>query len=308
MKDMLDYSKLSNVQLDLFEDKPGYAALIMEEFIRLKHYLKLKTLKGNIDMIKKQFRYHLETSENKRHELEEHNLVCKFTTKKTGTTDYLSLNEFLYDHFGQLFVDMAEVKYEKIKDNNELLELVKPYQNPVSFFCAPAFNKAGKELIKPNLNKYTRLGMEELATSLNAVLPKAEMYDSQYEELKNEMMKCSIIQTLAIETDEKVKKDLKRLLKHKYGSVSLRFNKPTYDSEEIYKKLGADFLIQYSQPDAKLLKQNIMKGWIKEKDVEKFKTIHDIETEFTVMRLDVDRRIRTMYESQLIRYSLQRAN
>lgn len=308
MKRDFNFNHLSEVQLNLFSDMPSYSALLMEEFIRSKYYSELKSVKANIDSVKAEFHRQLKDSEYRRHELEEHNLVCKFVNKKSGETDYEGLNEYLLDHYGVLFVNMAKIDYPRIKDEPSLLELVEPFQQPLTYYCSPSFNKNGKSVIKPRLKKFEGKKTDVLAESLNNFLPISDFYKQQYERLKSEMLKCTTVKRMVHSKDEHEIKKLKKLLKHEYGSISVRSNKPSFDVAGIYRKLGEEFLIQYCKPDSQQLQQAIMNGYVKEKEIEQFKTIVNIETEFVVMKLDVDRRVRDMFERQRIQASLRRAN
>jgi hypothetical protein len=308
MKKDFSFNNLSEVQLNLFSDLPSYSALLMEEFIRSKYYSELKSVKANIDSVKAEFHRQLKDSEYRRHELEEHNLVCKFVNKKIGMTDYEGLNEYLLDHYGVLFVNMAKVDYPRIKEDSSLLELVEPFQQPLTYYCSPSFNKKGKAIIVPNLKKFEGKKTNVLAESLNNFLPISDFYKQQYERLRLEMLKCTTVKRIIQSKDEHEIKMLKKQMKHEFGSISVRSNKPNFDVEGIYKKLGEEFLIQYCKPDSQQLQQAIMNGYVKEKEIEQFKTIVDIETEFVVMRLDVDRRVRDMFERQRIQASLRRAN
>jgi hypothetical protein len=308
MRKEFSFNSLSEVQLNLFSDVPSYSALLMEEFIRSKYYLEFKSVKANIDSVKAEFHRQLKNSEYRRHEMEEHNLVCKFVNKKIGNTDYEGLNEYLLDHYGVLFVKMAKVDSHRVKKDPSLLELVEPYQQPLSYYCSPSFNKKGKESTVPKLKKFEGKKTEVLAESLNNFLPISDFYKQQYEQLKSEMMKCTTVKRIIQTKDEHEVKKLKKQMKHEYGSLSVRSNKPSYDVEGIYKKYGEEFLIQYCKPDSTKLQQAILNGYVKEKEIEQFKTIVNIETEFVVMRLDVDRRVRDIFEKQRIQASLRRAN
>ncbi|WP_201715520.1 hypothetical protein [Rossellomorea arthrocnemi] len=308
MKKRLNFRELSETQLDFFNPAPGYAAIIMEEFLHQGLYSEMKEVASRMKGIKNEFHRQLKGSDNRRHEMEEHNLVCKFVPKSTYKVDYEGLNEYLHDHYG-LLLHVAKVDHTVIKEDEELCNQLANYQLPLSFYIQPSFNKSGKELIRPSEETFEGVETDMLAKGLNRLIPVSEYYENAYEELKREMMKCSIVKDIIHQyKDQSEVKQLKKLLKHKYGSVTVISNKPQYDIQKITEDFGHEFLIKHSKPDSQLLESIILNGWISEKEVKQFKTIIDMPLDFIVMKLDVDRRVTAMYHDQRIRASLRKSS
>lgn len=128
------------------KQEPSLAAELMERFMEEGKYPLLNQQKGKIDKLTTSVRKKLEESEVKRHEFSEFNMVGKFIAKKVYETDYIALNEYLYD-IG-LLLQVAEIDNNAIDGNVLYFDMIQDFKLSDSFYIKPNFNKAGKALNK----------------------------------------------------------------------------------------------------------------------------------------------------------------
>lgn len=301
----LRHEYYADTQLDFFEPAPSYAAQLMEAFIHDGNYKSLKAADADLKSVKKSFHDKLKDSEISRHEFKEQNIVCKFVRKEIYHTNYKELNKYIQENYGWLS-QVAKLDMTSIKKEAELLKKINPFQDPPTFYVKPSLNKVGKERVKFRTTNFDNGDLE----SLGNVFLRLHTIDKEckldYEVLKKDMMKCTIVQELIQTDDPKHIKELKKQMSHSYGSVSVIKNTPSYDIVSIEQELGEDFLINYSKPDSSLLEEFIACGHIRESEIAQFKQLVDVNLDFIVMHLDVDQRISSMFHNKRINDSLRR--
>lgn len=282
--DLKKCKRCSRTEKALFEPVPT-AADLMESFMMKGTYPTLKLYEKHLKQVKDTMKSKLLSSDERRHEFKEVNLVAKFVPKKISDIDYIGLNTYL-DDLG-LLAHILEIDHKRVKKEPMILEQLKAYQLEPTQYVKPSFNKLGKSLNQVPELRNEGWSVEELAFTCSTIDAKYSSYKKQYETLKEEMIKC-----------EKLKSDKK--LVNKYGSVSLINNAPLYDISSIYNEMGSDLLIEYGKPNHEQLQYFMTRGMLTKNDIEQFKTVKDIALEFVVMDLDSERRtIETFQRRQM---------
>lgn len=271
--------------------KDSVAGKILETFIEEGFYPDLKQTEGKIKILTSTMKERLKQSESKRHEFTKYNLVGRFVAKKIYDVDVISLNEYLYD-IG-LLIQVSEIDNKKIKTNELYLDIIEPFKLKDTFYIKPNFNKAGKELIHvpENFVVNDTWSLDDMASSLAVLKPQLKDLKYKYEKLKRAILKTDEMQKL-------MEKPKRESIPHKYGSLSLLTNQPLYDIPAVYDYIGEWMLIEYGTPNAERLEQFILNGTITKKEIEQFKTIKDIQLDFSVMTLEDERKILEMLDNK----------
>lgn len=270
------------------------AADLMEKFIEEGLYGQMKAAEEKEKKLKAWLRMKLESSDEKRYEFVEYDRVAKFVAKKIYEWDYEGLNDCL-NSYGLLPL-VAKLDTSKLKNDPDVLERVKPFTLPKTYYIKPTLNKVGKELVgkvKTELTLSEGESIERVLADLVQTERRLEHIQMAYEQEKSKMLRCSKLHE-------------KRKLSHKYGSISLVANAPEYDMQQLYLVEGADFLIRYSKPNMDKLNSFIARGLFPKTEFEKFRTIVDIQLNFVVMSLSEERRLMQQFQDRKIRMMLQR--
>ncbi|MEI2356686.1 hypothetical protein [Mesobacillus zeae] len=273
--------------------KQLYAATLLEQFIEEGKYPELKKTEKKTKKFTSSLRSRLETSESKRHVFDEFNLVGRFTAKKDFSTDYIGLNEYLYD-IGLLF-HVVEIDNELIQKNELYLDMIQDFKFPDTFYIKPNLNKAGKDLIKlpSSFVISEEMSLNEIVKELALLKPRVKELTYEYKKLKNRLIKFPEIQQLFGKP-----KKLRKPIPHKYGSLSVVANQPKYDIQAIYDYLGEWMLIEYGKPNSELLEQFILNGTITKKEIDQFRTIVDIRLDFSVMSIEDESKLLSMLDNK----------
>ncbi|MDE3840974.1 hypothetical protein C0966_17045 (plasmid) [Bacillus methanolicus] len=273
--------------------KQSVAAEMMEKFIEDGTYPELKQTKEKIKKLTSSMRERLESSETKRHEFSEFNLVGRFTAKKIYETDYIGLNEYLYD-LG-LLLHVVEIDNKKLQSNVLYFDMIQDFKLEDTYYVKPNFNKIGRELNKlPNTFEITdQWNLTDMARDLAILKPRVKILTNEYEMLMRKMLKLPEFEKL-----KTIPKQSRKPVQHKYGSLSLQTNPVKYDISAIYDYIGEWILIEYGKPNAKLLERFILNGTISKKEIDQFKTIVDIELDFSVMSLEDEQKILNMLDEK----------
>lgn len=264
---------------------------IMESLLTNRFYQRMKMAETHTTSIKSEIRKNLESSEQKRHEYKEHNLVAKFVSKKVFDTDYLGLNEFLDDR--GLLVPVVKFNHKEIKKDPLLLDVFAPYQISGNYKLHIAFNKEGKKIKEFPTKEFDGLAMNDLFHSFSTWDSEHKRLVSEYESVKLEMLACPLF-----EQEKKIS--------HKYGSLSKVALDPSYNIEQIYQELGSDFLIRYGKPEAEKLTELVYKGYLSQKDIDQFKQLKDIRLDFMIMSLDTEERMLSMLNHKKVKAAQSR--
>lgn len=266
--------------------KPSVAAGLMEKFIEDGNYPLLKQSEGKVKKLTTSVKGRLESSELKRHVFENYNMVGKFIAKKIYETDYIALNEYLYD-IG-LLLQVAEIDNKAIQGNELYFDMIQDFKLPDTFYIKPNFNKAGKEITKGTtpFEVSDDLHLDALVKEIAILKPKIKELDYQYEKLKRKLMRLPEIELM-----QSLSKDLRVPIPHKYGSLSLIANQSRYDIPSIYDYIGEWMLIEFGKPNNELLEKYILNGTLSKKDIDQFRTLIDIRLDFTVMTLEDETRL-----------------
>lgn len=273
--------------------KESVAAQLMEKFMEDGKYPLLKQTEGKIKKLTTVVREELESSEAKRHLFKEHNLVGKFIAKKVYETDYIALNEYLYD-IG-LLLQVAEIDNEAILGNVLYFDIIQDFKLPDSFYIKPNFNKLGKAINRGE-EPFALMGdweLNEVIKEIAQLKPMSKELKVEYKQFIRKIMKLPEIEQM-----KSLPKDLRVPIPYKYGSISLVANKPKYDIPAIYEYIGEWLLIEYGKPNSELLERFIMNGTISKKDIEQFRTLKDIRLDFTVMTLEDEQKLMDMLDDK----------
>lgn len=275
------------------KQKPSLAAELMEKFMEDGKYPLLNQQKGKIDKLTSSVRKRLEESEVKRHEFNEFNMVGKFIAKKVYHTDYIALNEYLYD-IG-LLLQVAEIDNNAIDGNVLYFDMIQDFKLSDSFYIKPNFNKAGKVLNKGNspFEVPEEWPIEDMVKQISILKPQVKGLKGEYEHLKRKLMRLPEIQKI-----QSFPKDMRVPIPHKYGSLSLVANSAKYDIPAIYDYIGEWLLIEYGKPNSELLERFILNGTISKRDIDQFKTLKDIRLDFTVMTLEDEKKMIDMLDDK----------
>ncbi|MCM3164514.1 hypothetical protein [Metabacillus litoralis] len=85
-------------------------------------------------------------------------------------------------------------------------------------------------------------------------------------------------------------------LKCNYGTIKLREKDVVYDVESIFKEFGSHFLLEYGQISMEKVEEYIIKGFLSNKEIEKFRKLVDIPLKFFVMDIETERKSMETYQ------------
>lgn len=274
-------------------NQPSIAASLIETFIEEGYYPELKQSEGKLKKLSSSIREQLKSSEVKRHEFTKHGLVGRFIAKKVYETDYLALNEYLYDV--GLLLQVAEIDNKAIQSNFLYLDMIQEFKLEDTFYVKPNFNKVGKELNKlPDSFVISEdCAIDELASQIATLKPRVKELKNDYERLKWKLINLpEFVQMMHLP------KEKREPIPHKYGSISLVANQPRYNIPVIYEYIGEWLLIEYGKPNSELLERFILNGTISKKEIDQFKTVKTIDLEFSVMTLEDEEKFLTMLDNK----------
>ncbi|OUM93620.1 hypothetical protein [Parageobacillus thermoglucosidasius] len=268
------------------EEMKSRAAKLMEDFIECGKYPHLKKSEKKIKILTDAMKERLMASKHKRHEFKKYGLVGRFVAKKIYDTDVVGLNEYLFD-IG-LLLRVVEIDEKKLLQENFLLyDMIQDFRLPETFYVKPSFNKDGRALGEVrNFEVDSRWGMEDMARGLALLKPQVKRLTHEYERIKK-----IIANSPEVKRMERLPKDKRKSIKHKYGSLSIVANTPRYDVAAIFDRFGEDLLIEYGSPNGKKLEAFVLNGTISRKDIEMFKTVKDIRLDFAVMTIEDEKKM-----------------
>ncbi|QCJ45448.1 V-type ATPase 116kDa subunit family protein (plasmid) [Bacillus sp. S3] len=273
--------------------KKSAAAELMEKFIEDGKYPELKQSEVKIKRLTTSVKEKLEKSDSKRHEFKEFDMVGRFTAKKVYETDYIGLNEYLYDV--GLLLQVVEIDNKAIQSNELYMDMIQDFKLPDTFYLKPNFNKVGKELnkIPSSFEIAEHWCINDLVKELAILKPKVKQLNSEYDHLKRRLLRLPEFQNLI--TNPKL---IREPIPHKFGSLSLIANQSKYDIPAIYDYIGEWMLIEYGKPSSELIDRFILTGTISKKDIEQFRRVVDIRLEFSVMTLEDEKKILEMMDNK----------
>lgn len=274
-------------------NKPSIAASLMETFIEDGYYPELKQSEGKLKKLSSSIREQLKSSEVKRHEFTKHGLVGRFIAKKVYETDYLALNEYLYDV--GLLLQVVEIDNKAIKSNFLYYDMIQEFKLEDTFFVKPNFNKVGKELNKlpDSFVISDDCAIDDLASQIVMLKPRVKELKNDYERLKWKLINLPEFEQMMYLPKEK-----REPIPHKYGSISLVANQPRYNVPAVYDYIGEWLLIEYGKPNSELLERFILNGTISKKEIDQFKTVKTIDLEFSVMTLEDEEKFLNMLDNK----------
>jgi hypothetical protein len=273
--------------------KKSVAAELMERFIEDGKYPEMKQTEGKIKQLTSTVKGKLEKSETKRHVFESFNMVGRFTAKKVYETDYIGLNEYLYDV--GLLLQVAEIDNKAIQTNELYFDMIQDFKLKNTYYVKPNFNKLGKELNKvpSSFEINDQWGINDMVKELAILKPRVKELAKEYDKLKWRLMKLPEIEQLL-----KMPKKMREPIPHKFGSLSLVANQAKYDIPAIYDYIGEWMLIEYGKPNSELLESFILNGTISKKEIDQFRTMKDIKLDFSIMTLEDEQKILTMLDNK----------
>ena len=248
------------------------AGKLMEEFMLSGKYGELKTVEVEKDLYKDKLKDMFDNQDEKRLELDSHNLVLKLQYRPTKVdVDTEGLVEHLADTGVLPYV--CQLNKEVFEDElmAPFLENFRQDRDPVP---VPSFNKKGKEL-KKEWEPEPIPEFEDIGPYATMYLRKKEEYETlllEYNKLKEQWQKCPVLK-------EKGK------VQHEYGSVYLKKSKPTYDMVGIAEDpmFGMDFLQKNTKIMWSEIDNMIYKGVLKQGEIDKFRTVLDKAPVFVVV-------------------------
>jgi hypothetical protein len=266
-------NKMAKKKADQLLEIQG-AALIMEQLYITGVYQDNKKAEAAIEAVKETLKTRL-NDEEKRREFPHLRVVAKFQPDYRYETDYVGLNEYLYD-LG-LLVPLARIDYKELKkEQPDVLKKIEIFKNPTEQYVKMTPNKQGRVEI-PEMT-FSELSDDELILSWVESKGRLERTKAVIDQAREEMLVCPILR--------KEKK-----LSCNYGSVSILDKDPTYDIAQIYEFYGAEFLIQHSKPDMqKILMEFVPKGMLNMNDIQQFRTLKSISSKFILMDLETESR------------------
>ena len=281
--------------------KKSVAAQMWETFIEEGKYPHLQQCKTKTKLLTSAMKERLSDSELKRHEFTRYGIVGKFVAKKIYDIDYIALNEYLYDLGLLLFV--VEIDEKKLLRESILIyDLIQEFRLPDTFYIRPSFNKAGRFLNEVrNFEITEQWSLDDMARTLAILKPQVKALSRQYELLKRKTLRLPEIREL-----ERLPKEKRRPIRHKYGSLSLVEKPPKYDVSKIYECFGEGILIEYGKPNSKKLDDFILNGTITQSEIDQFKKVKDIRLDFSVMTLEDEAKILQMLDEKTITAGLNR--
>lgn len=269
MNEMIKNKFSRKLPIDSSND-PSYVGKLMEEYIESGSYKHMKELYSERDVIQQNIYDHLINHESRRHEIG-CNLVAKFILRNVFQYDYVGLNELLYDH--GLLHHLIKLSSNTLKNHQNLLDLLEPYQLKPEFYIKPALNKVGRNKIKVKEPLDLKLGLEDAAKKKKENMISLKIARKEYNNVKIQI------------TNSWNFKEMKKV-EHKYGSLS-QIQKPIfYDVNQINDRYAIQALIDYGKPNMEKLDYYMMKGFISKSEVEKYRKLMDIKVEFVVLDLD----------------------
>lgn len=274
-------------------NQPSIAASLMETFIEEGYYPELKQSKDKLKKLTSSIQEQLKSSEVKRHEFTKHGLVGRFIAKKVYETDYLALNEYLYDV--GLLLQVAEIDNKAIKSNFLYHDMIQEFKLEDTFYVKPNFNKVGKELNKlpDSFVISDDCVIDDLASQIALLKPRVKELKNEFDRLKWKLIN---LPEFALMMD--LPKEKREPIPHKYGSISLVANQPRYNIPVIYDYIGEWLLIEYGKPNSELLERFILNGTISKKEIDQFKTVKNIDLEFSVMTLEDEEKFLNMLDNK----------
>lgn len=273
------------------KNKNSAAAELMEQFFNEGKYPELKQAEGKIKKLTTSVKEKLQESESKRHVFKQFGMVGRFTAKKIYETDYIKLNEYLYD-IG-LLLQVAEIDNKQIQSNELYLDMISDFKLEDTFYIKPSFNKLGKELNKGPSFEINQWEIEDMVSELAILKPKVKDLTYAYENLKQKIMRLPEITKLST-----LPKHLRESIPFQFGSLSLVANQTKYDISAIYDYIGEWMLIEYGKPNSELLERFILNGTIAKKEIEQFRTCVNIRLDFSVMTLEDEKKMFEMLDTK----------
>lgn len=264
-----------------------------ESFVTEGDYKLMKQHEAFLKQSKAYLEEELKTSNNKRHEFPNVNMVAKFVAKEIRNTNEEGLIEDIFDYVKpELALPLFTLDSKKMKD--ESVDIVaKPYLLPATYYVRPYLNKIGKQHV--NLKDYLFGGqtLEQLVTEIYTVTKSYKKTVSEYEKVKDSLF------------DYLDQVEMKKVTT-KVGSVSRIAHRPSWDMNGVLENLGEEFVQIFGKVNLSLLDEWIISGKIPRKILTDNRTVVDIRLDFIVIPLDVEARILNFSKRKRSDLSLRR--
>ena len=252
----------------------------------LETYIPMKHTKDRVDLIKNEMKERLREDDRKRIEYDKLGLIAKWRVVPKYETDYIGINELLYDHGLLQLISMPTKGLEE-----EVKEQIEPFKLPTEYYVVPTVTtkkakakmaEAYEELLVEDMASDNLLGLFSRYHNVN------KMYEDQYEAIKKQLITDPILLE-------------KKKVTFEYGSIGLREKNVGYDIDTLIDFLGVDFLIQHGKPDMQALDYFIDIGVVDRKEVESFRKEIDRRLDFLLMTKESEAMQFEIYQKKLQR-------
>ncbi|WP_121616811.1 hypothetical protein [Virgibacillus halodenitrificans] len=251
----------------------------------LSTYVPMKQTDKRMETIKTEMKGRLEDDSRKRIEFNKTDIVAKWRVVPKYETDYVGLNELLYDHgLFQLISMPTRGLSEELKEDLEAFKL------PIEYYVVPNVNnKKAKEKLKEKEEfQIEQADSDSILLLFNRYYNINKEREEDYEQLKKKMARCSVLKN-------------KKKLTFDYGSIGLREKNKGYDIDNIIEFFGIEYLLANGKPDMQAIEYFMDKNIIKRKEVAKFRTEIDRRLDFVLMTKESEEKQNEIYQKKLKR-------
>lgn len=271
------------------------SALFMESYIEQGSYQKKMQLNSLLKQSKEFLRQEFNSSEIKRHEFPNVNMVAKFVKQNVYEVDHEGLIEQLFNILKpEIVCKYIQLDPKRMELRPGLMNEMRQFELPQKFYVKPNFNKAGRAMNQTIDYLFGGQSIESLLLEIQQVSDELSILDKQFDTLKEQIAKCPILQQ-------------KKKVPHKYGSISLVPNRTEWDNVAIVKSgYNELFFMEYAKVKVTELQEGILEGFVPKSLLDEHRKITDIRLDFVVMRLDVEARIFEVQRNKRIRASLKK--
>ena len=265
-----------------------------EAFVKEGKYNIMKQQEAFLKQAKGHLRTELEQYSIKRHEFPEQNMVAKFVAKEIRETDQTGLLNDLFDYVrAESSLSLISIDPKLVKES-DVVEMFEPFRLPSTSYVRPYLNKVGKSFLDTQDYLFGGQSIDELLLEIKEVDLKHKKSLDEYEKVKRLF-------------DHK---DYEKLLKFKttVGSMSRIAHSPSWDVAALYKTYGEELLKEFGKVDLAKVDEWVLMGIVPRSVITRNRTVKDIQLDFIVMELDVEKRIMGIQRNRrsnlsLIRYA-----
>lgn len=267
--------------------KQKTAATMFQSFF-LSGYVPMKQTEKKMDSIKDEMKSRLKDDSRKRIEYGHSNVIAKWRKMPIYETDYVGLNELLYDH-GLLHIISIPTKGL----DSEVKEELQPFLLPPELYVVPYTNnkkakKAIEELEGNESFNVEDAAIEHMTGVFSQLYQQNKLLEDEYNILKAKMLKCPVLRE-----EKKLTFDL--------GSIGLREKETGYDIDKIIEWFGIEYILEVGKPNMQELEYFIDNGMVNKDDVSSLRRLIDYRLDFLLMTKEAEE-----IQNQIFQDKLQR--